>query len=121
MEEVFPNAAHDLYDFYMKKDLKKYKNEKVTDIFQHASRVYYTKTFSAQMTKLKNIHLEVYNELIEVDVYKWSCAYSQVRRYSLITSNITESMNNALRHARKLPVTIQHRLKITQITNMIKI
>ena len=89
----------------MKINLKKYKNDKVTDIFQHASSVYCTKTFSAQMTKLKNIHLEVYNKLIEVDAYKWSRAYSLVRHYSLITSNITESMNNALRHARKLPVT----------------
>ena len=33
VEEVFPNAAHGLCDFHMKRNLKKYINETVTDIF----------------------------------------------------------------------------------------
>ena len=83
---------------------KKYKNEKVTDIFQHASRVYLIETFRAQMKRLKNINQKAYIELIEADVHKWSHAYSLIRRYWLMTSNIAESMNNVLRHARMLPV-----------------
>ena len=105
VEEVFPNAAHGLCDFHMKRNLKKYSNEKVIDIFQYASRVYHTKTFKAQMKELKNINQKAYIELIEADFHKWSRAYSPIRRYWLMTSNIAKSMNNVLRHARKLLVT----------------
>ena len=56
------------------------------------------------MKELKEIHTEAYNYLIKADVCKWSCAYSLVRCYSLMTSNIAESMNFALRHGRKLVV-----------------
>ena len=57
------------------------------------------------MKKLKNINQKAYIELIEVDVHKWSYAYSLVRRYSLMTWNIVELMNNVLRHGKKLLVT----------------
>ena len=33
VEEVFSDATHDLSDFHMKRNLKKYKNDKVTNIF----------------------------------------------------------------------------------------
>ena len=52
------------------------------------------------MKELKNINQKAYIELIETDVHKWSCAYSPIRRYWLMMSNITESMNNVLRHAK---------------------
>ena len=52
----------------MKRNLKKYNNEKVTNIFQYASKVYCTETFRAQMKELKNINQKAYIELIEVDV-----------------------------------------------------
>ena len=72
VEEVFPDAAYGLCDFHKKKNLKKYNNGKVIDIFQYALRVYRTETFRAQMKELKNINQKAYIELIEVDVHKWS-------------------------------------------------
>ena len=48
---------------------------------------------------------KVFNKLIEDDICKWSHAYCPIRRYNLMTINIVESMNLALRHARKLPIT----------------
>ena len=85
-------------------EFEKYMNEKVTNIFQHASRVYRPANFYAQMEKLKKIHKPKYYYLIEADVHKRSCAYSPMRRYSMMTSNIAESMNSGLRQARKLLV-----------------
>ena len=85
-------------------EFEKYMNEKVTNIFQHASRVYRPANFDAQMEELKKIHKPKYYYIIEADVRKRSRAYSPMRRYSIMTSNIAESMNSGLRHARKLPV-----------------
>ena len=48
---------------------------------------------------------KAFNKLIEDDVRKWSRAFCPVRRYDLMTTNIAESMNSSLRHARKLPIT----------------
>ena len=104
VNEVFLDASHGLCGYHMKQNLKKYKNEKVTNIFQHALRVYHPADFVAQSKELKKIHREAYNYLNKVDVRKWSHAYSLVRCYSLMTSNIAESMNSALRHARKFSV-----------------
>ena len=81
VEEVFADAAHGLCGFHMKRNLKKYRIEKVKDIFQYASRMYHTKTFRAQMKELKNINQKAYIELIEANVHKLSCAYSLVRCY----------------------------------------
>ena len=81
VEEVFADAAHGLCGFHMKRNFKKYRIEKVKDIFQYASRMYHTKTFRAQMKELKNINQKAYIELIEANVHKLSCVYSLVRCY----------------------------------------
>ena len=83
----------------------KYKNEKIIAKFQHASRVYRTTYFDFQMKKLKKIHKKAYRDLIQVNVLKWSRVYCSMRRYSMMTSNIVESINFSLRHARKFSVT----------------
>ena len=46
IREVFPWALHGLYGFYMKQNVKnKFKNDKVTTIFDHPSRGYHTLYF----------------------------------------------------------------------------
>ena len=57
------------------------------------------------MEELSIVKPKVYEKLMDDDVRKWSRAYCPVRRYDLMTTNIAESMNSALRHARKLPIT----------------
>ena len=57
------------------------------------------------MEELSIVKPKTFNKLIENDFRKWSRAFCLVRKYDLITTNIVESMNSALRHARKLPIT----------------
>ena len=38
-------------------------------------------------------------------IHKWARAYSLVRHYSLMTTNIAESLNSTFKHAHKLPIT----------------
>ena len=94
--EVFPLASHGICRFHMNQNVKnRFKNDKMTTIFDHALRVYRTPVFDNQIKNLRKIHKKAY--LIEVDVHKWSHAYCPVRRYSMMTTNIIESLNYTLR------------------------
>ena len=57
------------------------------------------------MDELSIVKPKAFDKLMDDDVRKWSRAYCSVRRYDLMTTNIAESMNLALRHARKLSIT----------------
>ena len=103
---VFPEASQCLCSFHMKNNVSStYKNPDVTTLFVKASRVYRTDEFTKFMDELSIVKPKAFEKLIDDDVRKWSRAYSQVRRYDLMTTNIAESMNSALRHAHKLPIT----------------
>ena len=67
--------------------------------------MYRTDEFTELMEELSIVKPKAFDKLIEDDVCKWSRAYCPVRRYDLMTTNIAESMNSALRHARKLLIT----------------
>ena len=47
---------------------------------------------------------KTYSKLIELGIERWSHAFCPVRRYELMTSNITENINSVLKHARKLSI-----------------
>ena len=57
------------------------------------------------MDELSVVKPKAFEKLIDDDVRKWSRVYCPVRRYDLMTTNITESMNSALRHPHKLSIT----------------
>ena len=103
---VFPKIAHGLYGFHMKNNVSStYNNPDVTTLFVKASRVYRTNEFTELMKELSIVKPKAYEKLMDDDVRKWSRAYCPIRRYDLMITNIVESMNLALRHARKLPIT----------------
>ena len=104
--EVFPLVSHSLCGFHMNQNVRnRFKNENVATIFDHASRVYCISNFDNQMKELRKIHKKAYQYLLEVGIHKWMCTYSSVRRYSLMTTNIVESLNSCLKHVCKLLIT----------------
>ena len=50
------------------------------------------------MKELKKIHKREYRYILEVDVHKWSRAYSPVQRYSLMTTNIVRKAKCFLKY-----------------------
>ena len=50
----------------------------------------------------------LYNELRKLGVQKWTRLYCPRRRYSIMTTNIAESMNKVILPARRLPITSAH-------------
>ena len=103
---VFPKAAHGFCVFHMKNNVSStYKNLDVTTLFVKASKVYRIDEFMELMEELSIVKPKAFDKLIDDDVRKWSRAYCSVQRYDLMTTNIVESMNSALRHACKLLIT----------------
>ena len=66
---MFPSASHGLCIFHIKQNIKnRFMNDKVTTIFDHASKVYHTSDFDNQMKELRKIHKNAYRYLIKADV-----------------------------------------------------
>ncbi|KAK3189355.1 hypothetical protein Dsin_028916 [Dipteronia sinensis] len=57
------------------------------------------------MAELKAMHAKVYDELLEVRIQKFSHVHSPRKRYHMMTTNISESINSCLLAIRKLPIT----------------
>ncbi|KAK2662448.1 hypothetical protein Ddye_001022 [Dipteronia dyeriana] len=106
MEIVYPNATHGLCGFHMVMNIKnRFKREDVTGIFKRASKCYKESEFIDEMNQFRRVHPKAYDYLMKIGKEKWSCAYSPVRRYDMLTSSIAECLNSCLRHARQMHVT----------------
>ena len=71
VKELFHLVSHSLYGFHKKQNvINRFKNEKVTTIFDHASKVYRTSDFDNQMKELRKIHKRAYRYLLEANVHK---------------------------------------------------
>ena len=100
---MFLDATHGLCDFHMKNNVSNtYKNPHVTTLFVNRSKVYRTDEFRKLMEELMVVKEKAFDKLMEDDVRKWSHAYYLVRQDNLMTTNIANSMNSALRYACKL-------------------
>ncbi|KAK3198484.1 hypothetical protein Dsin_021899 [Dipteronia sinensis] len=104
---VYPDAPHSLCVFHLTMNLKNtFKREDVTGIFKRAYQIYRESEFNEEMSELIRVHPNAYNDLMTIGTVRWSRAYSPVRRYFMMTSNIAECINSCLRHARQFPVTV---------------
>ncbi|KAK3218690.1 hypothetical protein Dsin_012660 [Dipteronia sinensis] len=107
MRIVYLDAPHSLCVFHLTMNLKNtFKREDVTGIFKRAYKIYRESEFNEEMSELMRVHPNAYNDLMTIGPTKWSRAYSPVRRYFMMTSNIAECINSCLRHARQFPVTV---------------
>ena len=77
---MFPLALHGFCGFYIKQNVRnRFKNDKITTIFDHESRVYHIPNFDSQMIELMKIHTGHINTVITVSRHdlddhknKWS-------------------------------------------------
>ncbi|KAK3225250.1 hypothetical protein Dsin_005112 [Dipteronia sinensis] len=107
MRIVYPDAPHGLCVFHMTMNLKNtFKREDATCIFKRAYQIYRESEFNEEMSELMQVHQKAYDDLMTIGPSRWSHAYSHVRRYFMITSNIAECINSCLQHARQFPITV---------------
>ncbi|KAA0035755.1 uncharacterized protein E6C27_scaffold403G00270 [Cucumis melo var. makuwa] len=103
--DVYEIAEHGLCAFHLLKNLKKnHKSLPMEDSFNKCARAYTPLEFEYYMRQLEQLSPSMRHELEAVGRHKWARAFFRRKRYQVITTNISESMNSTLKEQRELPI-----------------
>ncbi|KAJ4701489.1 MuDR family transposase [Melia azedarach] len=109
---VFPDATHGFCTYHISGNLKaKYKmRQQKIDTFMaayfKAADAYRQSEFNKYMDSLRAMNPEAAKYLEDdIGLYRWARPLFPSRRYDMQTTNVAESMNSLLRHARNHPIT----------------
>ncbi|KAL5575150.1 hypothetical protein UlMin_016849 [Ulmus minor] len=108
VQEVFPQAFHGICMYHLLNNLKTKFRNKTKELEQHYIR-------SAKTYNLQDFHVLFYTlcsavpgvkEYLEaVGLDRWMRSHAPSRRYNIMTTNISESLNAVLVKVRELPIT----------------
>ncbi|GAA0154126.1 hypothetical protein LIER_12201 [Lithospermum erythrorhizon] len=77
---------------------------KAKEFLYGVTKAYTEIDFEKKIHQVRATKKNVYDYLIDVDPKKWALCYFPARRYSIMTTNIAESMNALLKEAREFPI-----------------
>ncbi|XP_060974268.1 uncharacterized protein LOC115695506 [Cannabis sativa] len=106
--EIYPEITHSYCGYHILSNLKtsfKQHAAKYNLSFFGAVKAYTEKQFEFHMAELDRLDKRIRPYLKKVSYEKWSRIHSQNKRYSTMTSNISESLNAANLAARELLIT----------------
>ncbi|XP_024034810.1 uncharacterized protein LOC127899106 [Citrus sinensis] len=110
--KVFQNATHGVYFYHVKGNIKsqfrmsKALWDQFEPAFINAAKAYGHEEFKRQLEGLWMIHSDAADYLENnVGTCNWARSQFEGRRYSILTTNIAESVNSFMREPRKFPVT----------------
>lgn len=84
--------------------MKRYKNVNLKKICWSMGSTTQKRKFTKYIREIKAINREAWQYLREIKRSQWCLLYDENHRLGFLTTNISESMNNALRGARQLPI-----------------
>ncbi|GMN47646.1 hypothetical protein TIFTF001_016820 [Ficus carica] len=108
---VYPDVAFGICIQHLAANLKtRYKDFKgpLKTYFDGASRSYLVSEHQRHMESIRNRNPYMHRYLVQSDLTKWSRAYFNGRKYTIMITNIVESLSNVDRKARR-----EEALKIT--------
>ncbi|KAH9728017.1 SWIM-type domain-containing protein [Citrus sinensis] len=110
--KAFHTASHEVYFYHVKGNIKsKFRMSKaIWDQFEpafiNAAKAYGHEEFKRQLEGLWMLHSAAADYLENnVGTCNWARSEFEGRRYSILTTNIAESVNSLMREPRKFPVT----------------
>ncbi|XP_060970004.1 uncharacterized protein LOC115713798 [Cannabis sativa] len=107
-KENFPNLMHGVCCYHLFKNIKskfRKRGNELKNAFNGASRAYTETEFEEFMRDLDSIDERIKPYLFdEVSIGKWTRIYNSNKRYAIMTNNIAESVNAAIKEIRELPV-----------------
>lgn len=109
VQTVYPNAFHGACIFHLLNNVKVKLDIHGADLtvnFVKAAKAYTVAEFEQYMTVLDKIDVRIRPYLIEAGYKTWARSHAPKRRYTMMTSNIAESLNAALKAARNLPIKV---------------
>lgn len=106
VSNVFPLAKHAICMQHLCNNLKtRFHHGAIEPFFKTCAKAYKTQEFEKFMTLLERIDPGIKKYLEDADPLRWSRALFPGKRYNIMTTNISESMNARLLEARGLPVS----------------
>lgn len=102
--EVFPYAVYGICMFHLGLNMNHRFHVKAEVFLYGAAKAYTEHDFEYRMRGIKTANRPVYDYLMEADPSKWARCFFPARRYSILTTNIAESMNAVLKEARGFPI-----------------
>ncbi|XP_024026491.1 uncharacterized protein LOC112093061 [Morus notabilis] len=105
VEKVFSDASHEFCMQHLLRNLNSnFKSVHVDAIFYRCAKTYRKEDFGYFMRQLEAVRPAIQNYLMQVGVEKWARAYFERKRYDVMTTNISESLNNVLVNAREYSI-----------------
>ena len=105
IRNVYPLAARGICTYHLYKNiLGRYKGKEAFRLVKKAARCFRMSDFTAIFEEIEAIHPALHSYLQRADVRLWTHVHFPGERYNLMTTNIAESMNRALSHARGLNI-----------------
>ncbi|XP_033148321.1 uncharacterized protein LOC117134265 [Brassica rapa] len=102
---VFPKAHHGACIVHiMRNVVSRYKNKGLAKMVCAAAFSYRRKDFNDHFGKIRVANADCAKYLEDIGTAKWTRTYFSGNRYNLLTSNVAEQLNNALRKARPSPI-----------------
>ncbi|XP_062118361.1 uncharacterized protein LOC133831977 [Humulus lupulus] len=108
VDNVYPKAFHGACIFHMLNNIKVnfgVHGEDLNINFVKAAKAYRVQSFKHYMHEIDKIDTCIRPYLQNIGYCTWSRCHAPTRRYTMMTSNIAESINATLKAARTLPVT----------------
>ncbi|KAL6532252.1 hypothetical protein OROGR_014222 [Orobanche gracilis] len=108
LEAVFPDVMHGACTYHVLKNIKKRFKKggvELKNAYNGACRAYTIDEFNKNMADLDAIDIRI-RPFLETEVMLNKCTrlHGETSRYSTMTSNIAESLNNAIKAIRDLPI-----------------
>ncbi|XP_013721129.1 uncharacterized protein LOC106424928 [Brassica napus] len=105
IRNVYPLAARGICTYHLYKNiLGRYKGKETFRLVKKAARCFRMSDFTAIFEEIEAIHPALHGYLQRADVRLWTRVHFPGERYNLMTTNIAESMNRPLSHARGLNI-----------------
>ncbi|KAL5564436.1 hypothetical protein UlMin_027600 [Ulmus minor] len=108
VQEVFPQAFHGICMYHLLNNLKTKFWNKTKELEQHyirTAKTYNLQDFHVLFYTLSSAVPGVKEYLEAVGLHRWTRSHAPSRRYNIMTTNISESLNAVLVKVRELPIT----------------
>ena len=105
IRKVYPLGARGICTYHLYKNiLGRYKGKEAFRLVKKAARCFRMSDFTVIFEEIEAIHPALHGYLQRADVRLWTRVHFSGERYNLMTTNIAESMNRVLSHARGLNI-----------------
>ncbi|CAH9103674.1 unnamed protein product [Cuscuta europaea] len=85
--------------------MTKFRNTELKKLCWQAGSTPIRNEFHDYMQQIRGINASAFAYLNEIDVERWTLSYDDGWRYSILTTNLSESFNHILKGCRTLPIT----------------